>query len=102
MTLPSYVRYTGKATPGIAYDDATRTVTWNIGSLEAAAAGDAAFQVAITPSASQKGTSPALTSNISAKGFDRFVQKDVTASAAAVTIDTKGDPSYTQNSGTVH
>ncbi len=94
MTIPSYVRYTGQATPGVKYNEATRTVTWAVGDLAANAKGDAAFQVALTPSASQKGTVPALTSQISVTGFDRFSQKTVQASIPAVTTaatDVMGD-----------
>lgn len=88
MTLPSYVRYTGQATEGVKYNESTRTVTWAAGNLSANAKGDAAFQVALTPSASQKGSAPTLTSQISVTGFDRFSQNQIQTNLPAVTTNT--------------
>lgn len=101
MTLPSYVRFTGQASPGISYDEASRTVTWNAGDIAAGAAGDGAFQIGFTPSSSQKGTSPVLVSDATIVGVDRFVQGQVSGSAPLLTSDAKQDPAYTLGTGTV-
>lgn len=102
-TLPSYVTYTG-ATSGqgsITYDADSRAVTWSAGDLSQGASAKAAFQVALLPSSSQRGIAPALTSAASFSGYDRFAGVTVTASAQAVTTETRNDPNYKVGMGTV-
>ena len=102
-TLPSYVTYTG-ATSGqgsLSYDSHSRTVTWSAGDLPPSASAKAAFQVALLPSSSQRGTSPPLTSPTSFSGHDRFAGVAVTASASPVTTETVGDPGYVAAKSTV-
>ena len=103
MTLPSYVRFTGLMNPtgAIAFNEATREVTWTLGDIAAGASKEASFQVALLPSVSQKGTSPTLVSEATISGVDRFVQKQVSATASRVTSDPTGDPAYQTNSGIV-
>jgi hypothetical protein len=89
--LPQYVRFTNKTsagTTGITYDDTTRTVTWNIGTLLASATKQAAFQVALLPSTSQEGTSPILIPPSTFNGTDSFTKAAVTATAPAVVSGT--------------
>lgn len=102
--LPSYVQYTGKTTPtdgSVSYNAATRTVTWRAGEVAAGAARRASFQVALLPSASQRGTSPVLVSRISVTGTDRFTQKALTETRADITTQTITDPAYVQGKGEV-
>lgn len=102
MTLPSYVRFTGQtSSSAVKYNESTREVTWTLGDLSPAAAREASFQVALLPSVSQKGTSPVLVSGAALSGFDRFVQKQLTASTLPVTTDTKTDPAYQSGTGVV-
>lgn len=101
-TLPSYVAYSGlTAGQGFTYDSASRTVTWNMGDLTPGATLSGSFQVALTPSTSQKGTSPTLTSGATFSGFDRFAQIQVSATAERVTTETPGDPGYVPTNATV-
>lgn len=103
-TLPSYVRYTGVTSPSdgsISYDDRTRTVTWKAGEVAARAREEAAFQVALLPSASQRGSSPVLFSGIVASGVDRWTKLRLEEAAPAVTTDAKNDPTYVDGSGEV-
>lgn len=95
-TLPSQVRFTGVSDSGghgaITYDEATREVRWTIGEVPAGTGFGSneytgAFQVALTPSASQRNQSPILVSNPTLIGFDRFVQKEL--EDAQPSIDTK-------------
>lgn len=85
--LPPYVSFVqGQA--GVTYDKASRTVTWSPGDIKAgvgytSAGAGAAFQVALTPSVSQVGQSPALTGPITLVGQDRFAQTSVSAVAPA-------------------
>ncbi|MDB5244647.1 MAG: hypothetical protein JWN18_517 [Parcubacteria group bacterium] len=95
-TLPSYVSYTNNSTGSgnFSYDPGSRTMTWTTGDLGQGASVQGAFQVSFNPSNSQKGTSPQLTSRAAYAGFDRFAGVQVTASAEAVTTETRGDSGY--------
>lgn len=107
--LPSYVRYVGATSPAdgsISYNAATRTITWRAGEVAAGAgfgssARSGAFQVALLPSASQRGTSPVLMSSIKVTGTDRFTQKAITLTRPEITTQTVADPAYVQGKGEV-
>lgn len=107
-TLPSYVRYTGQTSGSgaVSYNAATRTVTWKAGELApgvgyGTAATTAQFQVALLPSASQRGTSPVLMSGIIFTGTDRFTQQTISLTRPELTTQTQFDPSYTPGKETV-
>lgn len=102
-TLPSYVEYTGitSGQGSIVFDPKSRTVTWRVGDLAANASATTAFQVALTPSTSQKGASPTLTSEASFSGHDRFANVAVSAATDPVTTETVTEPGYTPGDGTV-
>jgi len=93
-TLPPYVSFVAAQTgSGITYDSGSRTVLWSLGDVKAgagytAAARQASFQVALTPSASQVGSAPALTGPTAASGQDRFAQVQVGANADGPTTRT--------------
>jgi hypothetical protein len=78
----------------VTYDDSSRTVTWTVGDLGAGASAQAAFQVGLTASASQRGTSPVLVNAPTISGVDRFAQVTVSGSGSAVTTDVTKDPAY--------
>ena len=102
-TLPSYVSYTN-ITSGVgsfSYDGASRVVTWTIGDIIQGGSAQGAFQVSLTPSTSQKGSVPALTSGASFSGYDRFAGVQISASANPSTTETKGDAGYTSANATV-
>ena len=103
MTLPSYVRFTGLANPASAvkFNESTRELTWALDSMAPGASKSVAFQVALLPSVSQKGTSPLLTSEIVITGHDRFVDKETTGKAQAVSTETNTDPDYQNDFGSV-
>lgn len=107
--LPSYVRYVGATSPAdgsISYNAATRTVTWKAGEV-AAGAGygsakrTAAFQVALLPSVSQRGTSPILVSSLKVSGVDRFTQKQLSLTQSEVTTRITTDPAFVQGKAEV-
>jgi hypothetical protein len=100
-TLPSYVRYTGQATNGVTYNETTRQVTWTIGDMGASAAFSSAFQVALLPSVSQKGTSPVLTGQVTLAGYDRFAGVEVKDTATAPSTRADTDPSFQSSFGIV-
>jgi hypothetical protein len=103
MKLPSYVRFTGGGNTqgGVTYNEATREVSWNLGDVAPGASREAAFQIALLPSVSQKGTSPTLVSDGTISGFDRFVQKQVNAAAPSIDTELKTDPAYQSSNGVV-
>jgi len=95
-TLPTYVSYTGVTTGSgsFSYDEKSRTVTWSTGDLTQGGAAQAAFQVSLTPSSSQRGDAPILISSASFSGYDRFAGLQIRATAEPATTETKGDPGY--------
>lgn len=103
MTLPSYVRFTGKVSDGstVNYSETTREVTWTVGDLGPGNTRQAAFQVALLPSTAQRGTSPVLVFEQAISGFDRFVQQQVGGTAPALTTQITADPQYSINSAAV-
>jgi hypothetical protein len=97
--LPTYVRYVSGGASNVSYDSGSRTVTWNLGDLNAGIgystpAKQTSFQVVLTPSSSQVGSSPALTGPVSLQGQDRFAQVGVTANAQAPTTALQGDTGF--------
>lgn len=107
--LPSYVRYVGATNPAdgsVSYNAATRTVTWRAGEIASGvgfgtAARSAAFQVALLPSVSQRGTSPILMSSVKVTGTDRFTQKALSLTRPEITTQVTLDPAYVQGKGEV-
>lgn len=92
MTLPLYVTWLSIITPQqtpIVYNPTTREVAWTVGAVEAGAgytkpAKQVSFKVGITPSASQVGTNPALTSAITLSGVDTFTQVQLQSNRAGL------------------
>lgn len=102
-TLPGYVSYTGKTSGSgtFSYDEPARKITWSVGDLAQGATATGAFQVSLTPSTSQKGSAPQLTGAASFTGFDRFAGVSVSASAEAVTTETRSDVGFNNTKGNV-
>ncbi|MFI5260559.1 MAG: hypothetical protein ACHQU0_02075 [Candidatus Paceibacteria bacterium] len=102
-TLPSYITYTGQSSGAgsFSYDSVSHTMTWSPGDIAQGGSAQGAFQVSFTPSTSQKGDTPDLTSAATFSGYDRFAGMQVSATADPVTTETKGDPGYVHSSGTV-
>ena len=81
-TLPSYVTWNNRTTPtseNITYNSATRQVRWDLGTVErgtgfSSPARTVSFQVSLSPSLSQVGTSPLLTEDVILEGIDRFTE----------------------------
>jgi uncharacterized repeat protein (TIGR01451 family) len=94
--LPSYVSYNGVSTGtgSFSYDSSSRTVLWKIGDIAQGRNIQGAFQISLTPSSSQTGSTPSLTSAPTFSGHDRFAGVQINASAEPSTTDTKEDPGY--------
>ncbi|MBX4206580.1 hypothetical protein KW784_02220 [Candidatus Parcubacteria bacterium] len=107
--LGSAVKWLGAKSTGaedISYDEASNTVTWNLGTLASGtgfsgALREAQFQVSLTPSISQIGTAPTLVSSIVFTGFDTVAAKTVTVTNAALTTNMPSDPAFIQGDGIV-
>lgn len=101
-TLPPYVQFVGAGSDtSISYDAASRSVTWNLGNIAigtgyTAPARTAAFQISLTPSVTQRGQLPALTSEATFAGQDRYAGIAITASAVAPTTRLTEDPEFVQ------
>ncbi len=96
--LPSYVRYVSSNDSNVTYDANTRTVTWTAGDVAAGTTAtnpkQSAFQVALLPSTSQRGTSPVLVTSITYSGTDRFTKRVLEGTVPEVSTQTSQDPGY--------
>ena len=102
--LPSYVTFPGVTLPAdgsISFDGASRKVTWRIGDMAGGASRQGSFRVIVTPSTSQRGMAPLLTTVPSFSAYDRYAEVQVTTTGEAVSTETPGDPGYTANKATV-
>lgn len=101
--LPNYVSYTGQTAGAgsFSYDEASRTVSWDAGSIPQGGNVQGAFQVSFIPSSSQQGNAPQIVGAASFSGYDRFAGVQISATANPVTTETKGDPGYVSSFGTV-
>lgn len=100
--LPSYVRFVGLTDPstGISFNDFSQEVVWNVGEVAPGTTREGAFQIALTPSASQQGVAPIIVSNQQVAGFDRFVQKTVGGEVENLTTELR-DPGFVAGDGRV-
>lgn len=83
-TLPSQVMWTGEMSVAsgspLIWDAATRTVTWNIGSVDPQSTVQGAqFEVLFLPNTDQIGLSPHLTNGWSMTGIDTFTGQGVSS-----------------------
>ncbi|MEK7610414.1 MAG: hypothetical protein AAB468_01560 [Patescibacteria group bacterium] len=100
-TLPPYVKWLDKVAPAgetVTYDSTTGEVAWQLGVVPAgrgssAPAREAAFQVAMRPSATQVGQTPALVSTATLSGRDSFTGERLEHRRAQLTIELPGDSS---------
>lgn len=85
--LPQYVQWLDLVTDGdtVKYNPSTRTIRWAIGDMEANATEEVSVQVALLPSLSQVGTTPALLETQRFKATDRFTGTVVRAEHVSLT-----------------
>lgn len=84
-SLPSWMRFVGPVSPtdeDLSYNPVTKDITWNVGNISkgvgiTSASREVSFQVAITPSLSQVGTSPVIINDAVLTGHDDFANVDV-------------------------
>ena len=68
----------------MSYAPAERTVTWTAGDITDGQSKTVSFIVSILPSVSQVGSEPDLITNQRLTGIDRFVRKEINATAATI------------------
>jgi hypothetical protein len=90
----------------ITYDSSTNMVSWEIGTLSSgtgfsSAAREAAFQVALTPTASQVGIAPVLVNSIVFSGRDTMTGNIITLNNTALTTRLVSDPIFIQGDDVV-
>lgn len=108
-TLPIWVEYTGSIGPSnetISYNSSTREVSWNIGEIKKTTGytsnpREAYFQVALTPSLSQVGSTLPLTGDVTLSGLDQFTNQTISLSRGKVTTRLANDPGFGSNDGVV-
>jgi len=94
-TLPSGVRWTGKSSVShgrdVSYNASTNIISWSHNGLAAHQQAGVFFELAITPSASQIGSTPLLLQNIRATAHDDFTDRDLTRTANNISIAIPND-----------
>lgn len=97
-TLPPYVTFTGITSPAnadVSYSSSTGAILWNVGALASGATSELDFQVALTPSVTQVGSSPDIIGAADIVGTDDFADVSVESSAPALTTLISSDPTFT-------
>jgi len=101
-----WVKATSLGSEDISYDENSNTVTWNVGTL-ASGVGfnterrEVTFQISLTPSTSQVGTTPTLVNAISFTGVESLAQKSINISLPALNTQMPNDPQFIQGDGIV-
>jgi hypothetical protein len=101
--LPTYATFVGTVSPSsesVVYNPQSGEVIWNAGDLAAstgfsAPARNVSFQVAIVPSLSQIGKTPAILGPASVTGLDKFTQNTIKESSREVTTAIEDSFMYT-------
>ena len=108
-SLSSWVRFVGPISPSdedLNYNPSTKEIVWNVGNIGKGAGITVAdhsvsFQVVLSPSLSQVGTSPVLTRDAVLTGHDNFANVDVRASKTSLNTNLTNDPLFPPAGGTV-
>ncbi len=103
--LPPYIAWKGVMEPAdedVAYDQSTGLITWNVGTVRAGAgyktsARELAFQIGITPSVNQVGSSPVLIEDATFRGTDGFAGVMVGYEQELLTTLLENDPSFNED-----
>jgi hypothetical protein len=97
--LPSYVEWTGETSGSGAwsYNPSTRTIEWQVGSVNSGSEASGTFEVNFLPSSSLTGRTPTLVESASLRSQDNFTGSTLRHSAGAVTTELSDD----RNSGVV-
>lgn len=108
-TLPTYVSWKNVVMPAsenqnITYNEVTKQLVWNVGDVPAGTTGESkmvSVKIGITPSAQQRGGTPALTDQLVLTGRDTFTNKDLTISKLPLNTQLLNDGTGSGASGQV-
>lgn len=102
-TLPTYVLWLDKVQGdgNITYNDSSRTLEWNPGSVSANSQATVSFGVSILPSTSQIGTTPILVGSQFLQATDLYTNDSITAEHEAVTTEMTSESGYGADNGVV-
>ncbi len=102
-SLPQYVRWLDayEGTGQVSYNPVNRELRWNIGEIKARARTILAFQVGITPSVLQVGSTPVMMNRQELTATDRFTGTPLRADAAPITTELSPESGFDQYNGVV-
>ena len=108
-TLPSWITFVGPISPtteDLTYDASTGQIVWNVdrilqGTGITSASRSVAFQVSLTPSISQVGTTPTIINSATLTGHDDFANVNVEVDKASLSTNLDSDSSFPTNGGIV-
>jgi hypothetical protein len=108
-TLPPWARFVGSFSPtteDLVYDTLTKEIVWSIGGIPkgtslTGSGRDVSFQVELTPSLSQVGTTPTIINDAVLTGHDDFANVDVRVNKASLDARLLNDSSFPPNGGRV-
>ncbi len=95
----SWVELTSPSSERITFNPTTRQVVWTIGDVKAgtgisSAPREVAFQISLTPSLNQVGTTPTLVQEMRITGADNFTGRTLDSTRPAMTTRINTDPSF--------
>ncbi len=96
-----WVRASSIASEEIGYDQKTNTITWNLETLStgsgfSAPTREVSFQVILTPTAAQVGSSPTLVNSMIFTGYNSTTGSTVNLSSPSLTTKMPQDPAFIQ------
>ncbi len=104
-SLPPAVTFKNVISPkneNLVYDAGTNTVTWKIGTVEAgtgftAPSREVSFQIGLTPSTSQVGSTPLLLNETNLTGIDTFTNDTLSSTKRPINTFISNDPAFVAN-----
>jgi len=79
--LPNYITWTGKSSvsegQNLIFDNEKRAMSWTIGALEPQSSAGVYFELGLTPTLAQAGTTPILIQEIILTGHDEYIDAEI-------------------------
>lgn len=102
-SLPNYVTWLNNSDGDgkVSFNETTRVITWNAGSIDGKRTAITSFQVSLLPSTSQIGTTPTLIGEQRLKATDQFTGSTIRSSKAAVTTELSTEAGFAPGNGRV-
>jgi len=93
--VPAGVVWTGRSSVShgrdVTYNSSSRTMSWSLGTLPAFTQAGINFELSLTPSSAQLGTSPLMLNTVSLSATDSYIDEPIKRSAGAVSISIPTD-----------